>query len=208
MSASIFMDLENQLERSVFVDVRNTSDKDIDVAGFIRQQIEARGYTIAENPRDAFYILQANVLYVGQADPSAIQQSLLAGYGGALGGGVVGGMLGAASSFKGAAIGTGVGALVGGVTEVVAGSLVKDVTYTIVTDLQIAEKTPEEVAQTVQSSLKQGTGTQVMQKSQSVRERRKYQTRVVSSANQVNLEWQEAEGPLLSGLAKSIAGIF
>ncbi len=81
-------------------------------------------------------------------------------------------------------------------------------TYTIVTDLQISERTEETVEQTVQSALDQGTGSKVMQTSRSIRERRKYQTRVVSTANQVNLKFEEAETPLKIGLAKSIAGIF
>lgn len=209
MSATVFLDVESRLEKTVYLDVRNTSDKEIDVEPALRAKLEQKGYTVVPLAKDAFYVLQANVLYVGKADPSALRDSLYAGWGGALAGGVAGAALGnASSSPTGVSNGTAIGGILGGAGELIAGSLVKNVTFSIMTDLQIMERTEEAVTQRVQSNLQQGTGTQVAQTSESARTRRKYQTRILSTANQVNLKFEEALPALREQLAKAIAGVF
>jgi hypothetical protein len=115
---------------------------------------------------------------------------------------------GATRGGKGAAYGAGIGGLAGGIAEGIAGSLVKDVTYSIVTDLMISEKSSEVVTQTVQSDLRQGKGSKIIQKSESKEKRKRYQTRVLSTANKVNLKFEEAVIPIVQGLTRSIAGIF
>ena len=47
-----------------------------------------------------------------------------------------------------------------------------------------------------------------MQTSQQTTQKKKYQTRIVSTANKVNLKLEDAINPLTQGLAKSVAGIF
>lgn len=80
----------------------------------------------------------------GKADPSALRESLYGGYGGALAGAMGGAAVGGVThGLGGMAIGMGIGGLVCGVGELVAGSLVKDVTFTIVTDLMIPEKSAD-----------------------------------------------------------------
>ena len=37
---------------------------------------------------------------------------------------------------------------------------------------------------------------------------KRYRTRVVSTANQVNLAWEDAAAELVAGLSRSIGGIF
>ncbi|MBF0514927.1 MAG: complement resistance protein TraT, partial [Desulfovibrionaceae bacterium] len=96
MSSTIFLDIENQRERSVFVDVRNTTGKDIDIRERIVGRLRDKGYAVVESPQRAFLILQANILYVGMADPSALHESLYAGYGGVLAGGLGGALIGGA----------------------------------------------------------------------------------------------------------------
>ena len=168
-----------------------------------------KGYVVTNTPSEAFYILQGSILYVGKADPSALRESLYGGYGGAMAGSLGGAVVGGAThGFGGAAMGAGIGALAGGVGELVAGSLVKDVTYTIITDLMISERSVDKVAQTVQSNLQQGTASKILQTSESTVERKRYQTRIASSANKVNLKFEEALPPMMEGLARSISGIF
>jgi len=209
MSDTIFLDIETQIERTVFVDVRNTSDKEIDVKSLLISKLQAKGYIVTNTPAEAFYILQGSVLYVGKADPSALRESLYGGYGGALAGAMGGAVVGGVTKgLGGAATGIGIGGLVGGVGELVAGSLVKDVTYTIVTDLMISERSVDKVEQTVQADLQQGKGAKIEQTSKSTVDRKRYQTRIVSSANKVNLKFEEALSPMLEGLARSISGIF
>ena len=74
------------------------------------------------------------------------------------------------------------GGLLGGIIETVSGAFVKDVTYSIITDLQISERN--------------GGGW------------KRYQTRVLSTANKVNLEFTEAQPNLEKGLIASISGLF
>jgi len=202
MSDTIFLDIEKQPERTIFVDIRNTSDKDIDIKSLIQSKIQGKGYVVTSTPGKAGYILQGNVLYVGKANPSALRESLYAGYGGVLGGALAGGVL------SRSARGAGAGGLLGGVAELVAGSLVKDVTYSIVTDLMISERSSDVVSQTIKSDLHQGKGSKILQKTESKERRKRYQTRILSTANKVNLKFEEAINPLVNGLARSIAGIF
>ena len=182
MSKSIFLDLDNQIAKIAFVEVKNTSDKDIDFTNAIKQAVRDRGYKLVENAKEAAYIYQTNVLYVGEADPAALRTAINKGWGttigGAAGGAGVGYVLGGT---RGAAAGGAVGGLLASATELVTGSLTKDVTYTIMTDLQLTEKTSK--------------GKKI------------HQARVASTANQVNLEWEEAETPLVQGLAKSLGGL-
>lgn len=120
LSDSIFLDIENQKARSVHLYIRNTSGQSIDIVGPIVQALQQRGYTVTADPRSAFYLLQGNIRYVGQAD---LRQTLTAGYGGPVLGAAIGALAGRDL------LGVGVGALTGTALELVAGTLVKDVTY-------------------------------------------------------------------------------
>jgi hypothetical protein len=211
MSHTVFLDAEKPAERTVLLTVKNTSDKNLEVEGLIRQRLEAKGYKLVNSPQQAFYILQANVLRVGLHDPSALQCfNYYDGSDAVLGGAAAGAAIGAAASnLDGDWMGY--GAVIGGVAaagvDLIAGALVKNVTYSMVTDLQILERTDETVDQTITSDLQQGSGTRVHQISESTRERRKYQTRILSTANRVNLSFETALPVLEQDLAKSIAGI-
>lgn len=207
MSDTIFLDISNQDDKTVYLDIRNTSDKDIDVTPYIAERLEDKDYTIVDNPRDAYYIVQANILYVGKADPSALRQSVYQGWGGAAGGAAAGTAV-AEISEAGRMEGATIGGLVGGFAEILTGSTTKDVTYTIMTDVQIFERSPQPVTQTRSAQLKQGKDVSILQSSSTMTDRYIYQTRIASSANQVNLEPENALPPLMDGIARSIAGIF
>jgi hypothetical protein len=56
MSHTIFLDAEKPSERTVLLDVKNTSDKNVEVQGLIKQRLEAKGYTLVNSPDAAFYI--------------------------------------------------------------------------------------------------------------------------------------------------------
>lgn len=100
---------------------------------------------------------------------------------GGFGGALSGGIAGGiAGGFSHSPHGAGVGALAGAAAGLVGDALVEDVFYTMVTDVQITLKTSGQ----------------------------KYQTRVVSTANKVNLKLEKAVPALTEGLAQSIAGIF
>lgn len=207
MSDTLFLDIESAAARTVFVDVRNTSDKEFDLAERIKSKLQAKGYALATNPRDAGYILQINVLQVGQADPAALRTSVYGGYGSTIGAGLVGATAGALVAGN-AGAGAAVGGAVFGIGDMVAGSLVKDVTFSVMTDIMISEKTTSKVKEQQTAKLAKGKGTKIQQSVEKESNRQRYQTRIASSANQVNLKFEEALGPLQEGLARSISGIF
>ena len=192
----------------VFVAVRTPDSR---LAGELRQdlpslasRLEQAGYRIASDPQGAFYILQVNVLQVGQANPSALSAAMRSGCGGPVGGAVAGAAIARSvntshADLKGAAVGMAV--------EMIVGSLVKDVTYSIITDIRITERTDAPVTQKLESKLPQGTGTEIAQTGENTVNWRKYQTRVVSTANRVNLRFEQALPALEQQLARSIAGI-
>eukprot|EP00494_Astrolonche_serrata_P005243 UN05259 len=100
-----------------------------------------------------------------------------------------------------------VGALVGVVTD----SMVDDTLYTMVTDLQVRERPRinEVVHQQQSESVTQGIDTQVSQSTGLTEvDWKTYHTRVISTANQVNLAFDDALPGLEIGLARSIAGLF
>ena len=164
MSETIFLDPVGPDQKVIYVEVRNTSDKDnFELEGPIKEAITKRGYRVTQNPKEAHYRLQANVLQVSKTDPTAAAAALQGGYGGpialgALAGGGIG--LAAGGGNLGMAAGGLAGAAVGGVTEFVTGAFVKDVVFMVVTDIQLTEKAAEGVIgkQDSQQNFKQGMG--------------------------------------------------
>lgn len=210
MSDSIFLDPVASNKMTIYIRVRNTSDKtNFDIEAPIKGTISARGYKVTTDPDAAHYWLQASILSVAKASPSAIEAARGSSYGGAVAGAVAGAVIGSSTGGHGWA-GAGIGGLVGGAAEVVAGSLVKDVTYMAVTDIEISEKASKGVVVRTdsQQDAKQGLGGSRRQTSSEVGTRRKYRTRIVSTANKVNLNYEEAAPLLTQGLTRSIAGLF
>lgn len=205
MTASIFLDPVAPPQRTVFVQVRNTSDKQFNLQGDVVAAVTKQGYKVVQDPNQAQYLLQANVLSVGEVDESALEKAKLGAFGGPIAGAAVGAVLGGSRPGTGAAI----GAVAAGAAEVISGALVKVNTFMVVTDLQISERTKMGVSQTFRSDLKQGTGrTTTSQQVSSTGQWKKYQSRIVSSARQTNLTWPEAYPALRAGIAQAIGGVF
>lgn len=207
MSDSIFLPPTN--EKTIFVDVRNTSDKEVNLSG-IESSLAGRGYQVVADPEKAHFLLQVNVLFVGMTDPSAAQRCLANGFGGALVGGVGGALIGSTIGGSGLAAGAGglAGMLVASLAESAINASVKNVTFTAVTDVQISERSKSPVKEAQRANMKQGSSTVVFQAQDRESNFLTYRTRVVSTANQVNLTWAEAEPSLEVGLTRSISGLF
>ncbi len=216
MSDAVFLEPVAPHKRIVFVQVRNTSDKlNFDIEGPIKAAISAKGYLITENPTEATYKLQAQVLNVSKSSPTAAEAALNDGFGstvlGGLGGGVTGAVIGGvAGGSRGAVIGAGVGAILGGVVASIADASVKDVTYVAVTDVQISEKVPRGVVgrRNTQIDTKHGSGGSIRQTFAEATTEKQHRTRVVSTANKANLQYEEAAPQLTAGLTRSLAGLF
>ena len=215
MSDSIFLDPVEPDRKIVYLNVRNTSDKtNFDITPTVARALEGRGYRITTNPKEAHYWLQANVLSVDKASPTAAEAALRAGYGG-MGSAALGAAVGTAAGaamdgWTGAGIGGLAGAAAFGLVSTIADASVKDVTFMAITDIEIAERAEEGVIvrEDRQQDAKQGVGGARRQSSTKVSEMNKYRTRVVSTANKVNLRYEEAAVELTNGLARSISGLF
>jgi outer membrane lipoprotein SlyB len=212
MSDTVFLDPVGPDKKTIYVDIRNTSDKsNFDIQSSIIRNLQAKGYTVTNDPDKAHYWLRANVLSVDKASPTAAENALHAGYGGALTGAAVGAATGAAlGGWSGAGIGGLAGAAAFGIAGTVADAYVKDVTFMAITDIEIAEKAKKGVIvrQDSKQNAKQGIGGGRTQTSSELSDKKQYRIRIVSTANKVNLEYPEAAPQLTEGLTRSISGIF
>lgn len=207
--ATIFLPPSPPDKKTIWIETRNSSDKDIDLQP-LAALLTARGFKVVQDPEAANFWLQVNILFVGQGEISAIRQSVLGGWGGPLAGVAGGAMIGGAVSKSPAGVGygIGIGGIIGAGVEMVSGSLVKTVTYVVVTDIQISEKSKTAVAQGQFSNIRQGTGTTVTQSTSETSDRRLYRNRIASLATKVNLEFAEASPAITQGLLKSLSNAF
>lgn len=207
MSSTIFLDPVEPEQRTIFVDIRNTSDKpEFDLKPQVIQSLQARGYQVIDSPSRAHYWLQANVLQVGRSNARDTHGALAAGPGIA-GGAVTGYAIHRATggSSGGAAWGAAVG---GAVAGTVVDAMVEDVYYSVITDIQIMERFDGTVRERSEHELIQGDSGSTTSSYNRNTDMRKYQSRVVSFANQANLKWPEAEPDLTQGMVRALAGLF
>ncbi len=208
MTDTIFLEPVPSSDRTVLVQIRNTSDRvEFDIAEAVKASIAARGYRIVDRPEQAHFLLQANVLQVGEESPTAAEQTFAGGFGGTLIGGAVG-----AAGARVASDDTRMliaGGLVGAATSSVVDALVEDVTYTVITDVQISERAGQGVVVTerLDQSLRQGSGARIISATET-HDWKRYQTRIMSTANRTNLDFADAAPQLVEGVTASIAGIF
>lgn len=135
MSETIW--LEPASERTVFLQIKNTSDKDMSgLQGKIADAVKAKGYQVVTSPDKAYYWIQANVLKADKMDLRESQGWLNRGYEGAAVGAALGaGITGYNSNSAGATLGVGLAA---GLVGMAADAMVEDVNYTMITDVQIS----------------------------------------------------------------------
>ena len=206
MSESVF--LTPTADKTIYVEVRNSSDKaDFTFGPRLNAMLESRGYHIEADPDKAHFQLQVNVLSVGSGAVTA-SQAASSGFGSPLDGFIASAATAAAlnGSISGRGLGT-VG-LVGGAADFISAALVKDVTFHAITDVQISERAKGEVRVSGQQNLSQGTSGGERVSYEETTNWKRYRTRIASTANKVNLKWEEAQGALISGLTQSIGGVF
>lgn len=205
MSNTIFLNPAPQADKTVFVQMKNTSDVPIHLQQLVEQKLISKGYKIiTDDPYKAYYWVQANVLYMGKEKRSLTPEAALAGgYGGAL--------LGAATMGNGnGRYATGVaGALVGSAAGALIGAAIHVDTYIGVVDIQIKERVPQgSVSTTTNSNLKQGIGTAVKSTYKTNSNYQAYRTRIAATATRTNINMKEAVPAIENKLSSEIAGIF
>lgn len=235
MSQTVYLDPVEPEQRTLFLDIRNTSaEYTLPLAEDLRQLMRNRGYQLVESPMQAQYWLQVNVRTVLKERPDLVlaqeygmtQQETLdllhpgmapraegkedtaytatdfvvdsAIVSDDLEAKDVGRALVVLAVFAGA--------------EYVGNQLVQDKYYTMLTDIQIAERiSPDSVGKVqeyAEMQLLHGDSGAITQLWKHSTDMRKYQIKVVSFANKANLKWQEAQQPLHNGLLRSLAGVF
>lgn len=207
MSSSIFLEPVAPEEKTIYVQVRNTSDKPaFNIENNVIQALRMRGYLVTNDPKNANYMLQANVLSAGEIDKRTRDQLMAEGFGSAAIGGAVGAGIGAlASGHSDALIG---GALAGAAVGTILNASFKDVSYTVITDVQVSQRVKKAVTSRTTRNLKQGDNQTVPNTVTKTSDWERFQTRVVSTANKTNLKWEQASPQLVDGLSMSLAGIF
>lgn len=235
MSQTIYLDPVEPEQRTIFLDIRNTTaEYQLPLAEDLRQFMRKRGYQLVDSPLRAQYWLQVNVRTVLKERPDIVlakeygmtrQDTLDL---------LHPGMAPRAESTESAAytatdfvvdsaivsddleakdVGRALVVLaVFAGAEYVGNQLVQDKYYTMLTDIQIAERISPDSAEKVQEyaemQLLHGDSGAITQLWKHDTDMRKYQIKVVSFANKANLTWQEAEQPLHQGLLRSLAGVF
>ena len=201
MSDTIWLEPAAANERTVFVQIRNTSGKNLNIEQKITNILASKGYRIVNDPAQAKYWLQANILKVDKVNLDNEN-----GFSDAVLGAGIGGVLGAQRS-GGAYTALGWG-LAGAAIGTLADALVSDTAYAMVTDILITEKTGRNVQTSTRNSVKQGNSGSISSSSTGSSNMEKYSTKVLSTANQVNLNFNSAVPILEDELGKVIGGIF
>ena len=188
------LDVQTKMSDTIWLEPAAANQKTVNT-------LSAKGYRIVNDPAEAKYWLQANILKVDKVNldkDSGFSDAVLgAGIGGVLGAQRSGGAYTALGwGLAGAAIGT------------LADALVDDTAYVMVTDILISEKTGRNVQNSTRNSVKQGNSGTMTSSTSSSSNIEKYSTRVLSTANQVNLNFNSAIPILEDELIKVITGIF
>ncbi|MFV2061242.1 MAG: complement resistance protein TraT [Gammaproteobacteria bacterium] len=214
-STAVFVDAVERQHRTVYVSIHSgvmEFDRR-DFKKFVKSQFASNdeGYRIVDSPKKAQFQLNIYVLNLEKASPSAAELALKQGYigGGGTGAGVVGGAVigGVATGTVG---GAAVGGVVGGVGTTIADAFVQDVTYMLVADIQIKEKARKGVIIRKDSQVSakiSDAGTSTQRYSEATT-RKEYRTRIVTTANQANLELADAQELMFKKTAYAMAGFF
>lgn len=206
LSETIFLDPVAPSQKTIYMAVKNTSQETLSIDKSLKNALEEHGYKVVNNPANAHYMLQANILKVGKMSEAASKTALGGGYGSALAGAAAGTALGAFSGHTNTMI---AGGVAGGLIGLAADSLVKAVNYTMITDVQISERVGKgAVHEQFNASLQNGTASGTTQTTTKNSDYQRYRTRVVSNADKVNLSFAKARPALERDLVKTLAGIF
>ncbi|WP_051293105.1 complement resistance protein TraT [Citrifermentans bremense] len=206
MSETVFLNPETlESGKPIYVRVTNTSDfQEIDFGKTLKDQITLSGRTITTNPKEAAYLLQANLLYLGEEKKDMTME-------GAVAGGVGGAILGVARAegrgYGGGLTGLAIGAAGAGIGAL-AGSMVHVDTYVGLVDISIKEAVEGGVTGTETASVSNGSSTSKNTTRNVSDSRQEYRTRIGVKAVQTNINREEAAKTISGRLASQIAGYF
>lgn len=205
LSQTVFLNPVTDNQKTIFLQIKNTSSKPLTIDPILVRGLTLKGYQVLSNPSKAHYWLQVNIKSIEKMNANESQSALLGGYGSVLGSIGAGASLGALSHHNQGVL---VGGLAGGLVSIAADALIKNVNYTMITDVQISERTNDTILEKSTARLSNGSASHITQTSQKNSAYQKYQTRIVSTANKVNLSLDKAKDAFESDLANTLLGIF
>lgn len=208
LSTSVFVEPVAPEKRKIYLEVRSAV-MEFDRNQFrdaLIQQISnsGNGYSFVESPDDAQFTMSVYVRNLEKASPTAAENYLSSGFQGVAAGSAVG--YAAGGGYRQAAA----GGIIGGLVSTAANAFVKDVTYLLVADIQIKERARAGVLVRKDSQINtkisdDGATTQTYSEATNQKE---YRTRVVTTANQANLELEEAQPLMFEKTAYAMSSFF
>lgn len=213
ISTSIFVDAVKRNNRTVYVNIRS-GVMEFDRNAMSRAVKEsfagnADGFTLTDDPEEAQYQLNVFVNTLEKASPTAAEVALKQGYvGDVSAGGRAGALLGAGN---GGTLNSMVGGgLLGSIGTTAANAFVQDVMYLLVADIQVKERAAKGVMVRKDSKISAkisdaGTSTQTVSEASNQKE---YRTRIVTTANKVNLDLAEAQEIMFKKTAYAMSSFF
>ena len=202
---SIFLNQVPLSEQTVHVSIHNASDKELSIVNRVKSSIESHGFKVVSNPNKAHYFLQANILKVGTMSASDGKEVLGQGYGSVISGVGTAAAVAALGGSSDAVMGAG---LVVGLADMAASSFVKNINYSVVTDVQVSERVGHKVRESTKSNFSNGSNSYSTQNSESSSHFQRYRTRILTYAEKINLKFSEAKPELERSLSKVLSGIF
>ena len=213
ISTAVFVDPVKRAKRTVYVDIRSG------VMEFDRNALSravkdafvgnANGYTITDDPDDAQYQMNIFVINLERSSPTAAEAALNQGYRGDVGSGAAAGIIVGAQR-GGTATSAVTGGLIGSIGTTAANAFVQDTTFMLVADVQVKEKAAAGVIVRKDSKISAkvsdaGTSTQTVSEAT---DKKEYRTRIVTTANQANLDLVDAQEQMFKKTAYAMASFF
>lgn len=211
MSNTIFLDPIDKSKQTIYLQVKNTTSEDMKgLNAALTKNFTDAGWKVVTDQKSAYNMAQVNVLQAGEVkDPDSAWAFVDSGYGKAASAAVLGGVSGVGAAMLGASTGTSLGIGAGvGVASFVADSMITNKAYSVITDVQISVKVNGKVSSSHTASLKQGTSSSENQTYTVSGNWLKYQTRVGTVAQKVNLKFPDAKPEIVKQLGQQISGIF
>jgi hypothetical protein len=205
--------LPPSIQKTVFIQARNSSDNQDVSFHDLGARLTAKGYQIVQDPNASHYVVLANIVYCNITKPEMPVEDIVAsGYGGGFGSSMMGGLnslagMASMAGPQGALIGSaasiglsaieGVGSAIGSLFSSSSSSpkMPDDVNYACVADVQITE---QGATLSIPVAGKTGTGQQPGV----------YQTRLAADIHQKKLDEAEATPLLQQKLSAAVAGNF
>jgi len=208
MTDTIFLDpIAKAKNKTVYIAVNNTSDmQEVDTGmlqNLIASRLAAKGYQIVQDPSQAGYIIQANVLYMDYYRQTGTHEGAITG---GLAGAGAGALIGQSRDTS-IALGL-IGGLVGGIGGALIGKAIKVETYAGVVDIELREKTDKPVTGQMVTNAQTGSATTIQTKQEINTNWQIYRTKIVCTAQQTNIDKNEAARAIAERIATQIGGMF